>query len=343
MNKTYSKEEILNQLKELEASLLKRVFESSYSENLRTYDLVNHIKSKTCELGLDNGEAVSALLRDLDRLSFAIGGLINGNRGERMAEKSLSCLRCDSIALSGIALQNGSSFEEYDEIVITSSGVFLIEVKNFKHDAVVDECGILRCGACTYNVGERMREKEHALWNAIRFSASDFATEADIHSMLLFVNDDMKVSDFFYRVPIERRGQIVYDIEDARRTGRTLSREEMNRSRSSLIMRKVEAKFPMPIDAEEIACELESAICLIEEKAKAVGSSAVTPKHDEVGAKAASTVFHPEEDNGPAKPTVSPLASKWLPAAAIATLGLAAGIGGAIMAAGLERSSFYRA
>lgn len=343
MSDLYSKKEILDHLKELETNLLKRVFESSYSENLRTYDLVNHVKGKASELGLDGCEEISTLLRDLDRLSSAIGGLINGNRGERMAEKSLSCLRCDNIALSGIALQNGSSFEEYDEIVITSSGVFLIEVKNFKHDAVVDECGILRCGACAYNVGERMREKEHALWNAIRFSASDFATEADIHSMLLFVNDDMKVSDFFCRVPIERRGQIVYDIEDARRTGRTLSREEMNRIRSSLIMRKVEATFPMPIDTEKIVHELEAAICLIEEKAKAVDSSVVTPKHDEVGAKAASTVIHPEEDNGPAEPTVSPLASKWLPAAAIATLGLAAGIGGVIVAARLGRSSFYRA
>lgn len=258
-----------------------------------------------------------------------------------MAEKSLACLRCDGIILSGIALQNGSSFEEYDDIVITSSGVFLIEVKNFKRDVVIDECGILRCGACTYNVGERMREKEQALWNAIRFSASDFATEADIHSMLLFVNDDTRVSDFFHRVPIERRGQIVYDIEDARRTERGLSREEMNRIRSSLIVRKLDAKFPMPVDVEAIMRELEAAITLIGSKAEVADSSMMAPERDETGAKVASTAIRPEKGRKPVESATSPFARKWLPTAAIATLGLV-GIGGLVMATKRGYGTFFR-
>lgn len=54
MSDLYSKEEILDHLKEMETNLLKRVFESSYSEGLRTCDLINHIKCKACELGLDD-------------------------------------------------------------------------------------------------------------------------------------------------------------------------------------------------------------------------------------------------------------------------------------------------
>lgn len=44
MSKTYTNAEILDRLKSLEGLLLERVFETSYSESLRTYTL-----STTCE------------------------------------------------------------------------------------------------------------------------------------------------------------------------------------------------------------------------------------------------------------------------------------------------------
>ena len=46
MSKTYTNEEILERLKSLEGLLLERVFETSYSESLRTYDLIDYLRSK---------------------------------------------------------------------------------------------------------------------------------------------------------------------------------------------------------------------------------------------------------------------------------------------------------
>ena len=328
MNETYEKDEIIDRLKKLEADLLRRVFKSSYSESLRTYDLVNHMKSKARELGLDDCEPFVMLLGDLDRLSASIGGLINGHRGERAAEKSLQCLRGENLVLTGIALRNGESFEEYDEIVITHAGVFLIEVKNFSRDALIDEGGVLRCGPCAYNVGERMREKEHAFWDAIRFSASDFMNEDDVHSMLLFVNDTTKVSDFFHRIPLKRRGQIVYDIEEASRDDRLLTWEEMRRIRSAIVMRKVEARFPMPIDAEKLANELETVLSLIKAKTTEVDRGSAVPGRCEAdGASEDLTTARAEENDDYTKPVVNIVMRKWIPAAT-AVLGIAVGVSG---------------
>ena len=53
MSKTYTNEEILERLKSLEGLLLERVFETSYSESLRTYDLIDHLRSKAHDLGLE--------------------------------------------------------------------------------------------------------------------------------------------------------------------------------------------------------------------------------------------------------------------------------------------------
>lgn len=76
-------------LKSLEGLLLERVFETSYSESLRTYDLIDHLRSKAHDLGLEGEDTYAALIRDLEKLSSTIGGLINGKRGELLAAKSL--------------------------------------------------------------------------------------------------------------------------------------------------------------------------------------------------------------------------------------------------------------
>ena len=51
MSKTYTNEEILDRLKSLEGVLLERVFETSYSESLRTYDLIDPCEARPTTLG----------------------------------------------------------------------------------------------------------------------------------------------------------------------------------------------------------------------------------------------------------------------------------------------------
>lgn len=264
MSKTYTNAEILDRLKSLEGLLLERVFETSYSESLRTYDLIDHLRSKAHDLGLEGEDTYAALIRDLEKLSSTIGGLINGKRGELLAAKSLKCLRGDSLLLSNIALPNGGSFEEYDQVLIARSGVYVIEVKNYRNDVVIDDGGILRCGPRSYNVGERMREKMHALWDAIQFSSDGCMSEEDVHGMLLFVNNEASVTDFFHRVPVMRCGQIVYSIEDANRCDEKLSWEDMVRIKSVLLARKTAAEFPMPLDENRVKSELEDFLDLVE-------------------------------------------------------------------------------
>lgn len=282
MSKTYTNEEILERLKSLEGQLLERVFETSYSESLRAYDLIDHLRSKARDLGLEGEDTYTVLIRDLEKLSSTIGGLINGRRGEFLAAKSLRCLRGDSILLSNIALPNGGSFEEYDQVLIARSGIYVIEVKNYRNDVVIDDGGILRCGLRSYNVGERMREKMHALWDAVQFSSDGYMTEEDVHGMLLFVNNDASVTDLFHRVPVMRCGQIVYSIEDANRCDEKLSWEDMVRIKSVLLARKTAAEFPMPLDENLVKSELEDFLDLVEVKTAKDAAESIAAGHNEV-------------------------------------------------------------
>lgn len=317
MSKTYTNEEILERLKSLERLLLERVFETSYSESLRTYDLIDHLRSKAHDLGLEGEDTYVALIRDLEKLSSTIGGLINGKRGEFLAAKSLKCLRGDSLLLSNIALPNGDSFEEYDQVLIARSGVYVIEVKNYRNDVVIDDGGILRCGLRSYNVGERMREKMHALWDAIQFSSDSCMSEEDVHGMLLFVNNEASVTDLFHRVPVMRCGQIVYSIEDANRCDEKLTWEDMVRIKFVLFARKMAAEFPMPFDENRVKSELEDFLDLVEAKtAKAVAKSIATGRNE---------VDSPTTLDKHARHSQLP---SWVPAVAAVISGLAIGAGG---------------
>ncbi len=317
MSKTYTNAEILDRLKSLEGLLLERVFETSYSESLRTYDLIDHLRSKARDLGLEGEDTYAALIRDLEKLSSTIGGLINGKRGELLAAKSLKCLRGDSLLLSNIALPNGDSFEEYDQVLIARSGVYVIEVKNYRNDVVIDDGGILRCGPRSYNVGERMREKMHALWDAIQFSSDGCMSEEDVNGMLLFVNNEASVTDFFHRVPVMRCGQIVYSIEDANRCDEKLSWEDMVRIKSVLLARKTAAEFPMPLDENRVKSELEDFLDLVEAKTAKNAAKSIAAGHNEVDS---STTLdnHARHSQLPS----------WVPAVAAVISGLAIGAGG---------------
>ena len=268
MDNAFTNDEIIERLKELERSLLKKVFEDSYCDSLRTYDLIRHLENKDRELGLGDSAEFSKLMDGLRKVSSSIGARINGKYGERLASKTLRCLRGESLLIPNVALENGGSFEEFDHIVITGAGVFVIEVKNYSNNAVIDEAGVLHCGHVTYNVGERMLEKTQALWDAISFASEGFLSIDDIHCILLFVNDEYKVSDYFHRVSVKRRGQIVYDINEATKNGRSLSGEEMRRIKAAIVTRNVPALFGMPVDSQELIASLDAVLDLIEDKTK---------------------------------------------------------------------------
>lgn len=310
MNTLYTNSEILDQLEDLERRLLERAYGSSYGDDLRTYDLVNYLGDKARELDLNECGVYAMLMHDLERLSAEIGTRRAGARGEQMAAKSLACLRNDVIDIPTIALQNGNTFEEYDQIVISSAGVYVIEVKNYSQDSIIEEDGVLRCGSTIrYNVGERMLQKRRALWDAISTSAESFMSEEDIHCMLLFVNDKTKVTDRFHRIPVKRRGQIVYDIKSACLGSQLLSWEQMKRIKASIITRKVEATFSMPTYSDALIDELEVVLELIERKSSDVAE--VESRELEVERIEVASSFWKSR------------AIKWLPVAASLVLGMA--------------------
>ncbi len=188
----YSHEELLEGSKAFERALLKEVFQDGYSDSLRTYNLVSHLKSRAAQYGLSDNQVLCALVYDLEHLSREIGSLVNGARGEQLAGWALQRLPIRNERLCNIQLCLDGEEAEYDDIVITPHGIFNVEAKFYSSAVVIDPEGALKGkysyipGA--YNVGERMQSKEYVLWKTLESVVGSFVTRNQIHSVLLNTN-----------------------------------------------------------------------------------------------------------------------------------------------------------
>ena len=231
MAEEYGHGELLESCKAFERAMLKEVFQDDYSESLRTYDLISHLKSRASQYALQDNEAFAALIHDFERFSREVGALVNGARGELYASRALARLRVRNEVLSGVELLLDGEEAEYDDIVITSQGIFIVEVKYFTCAAKIDPDGVLRGksrrlpGTC--NVGERMRSKEHVLWKTIEPVVRDSMLRAQVHGLIMNANDDMRIEDEFGFVPVKSCGSVCYYMEGFDR-GSDLTDEQIN-------------------------------------------------------------------------------------------------------------------
>ena len=251
----YGRGELLEGYKAFERVLLKEVFQDGYSESLRAYDLISHLKSRASQYALQDSEAFAALIRDLERFSREVGALVNGARGELYASWALDRLRGRNEVLSNVELCFDGEKAEYDDVVITPQGVFIVEVKYLKCSVKIDSDGVLRGESRrlpgTYNVGERMRSKEHVLWKTIEPVVSDFMLRDQVHGLIVNANDDIRIEDEFGFVPVKSCGSVCYYIEGFD-SGSALSDGQMNAIKSALLDAAVEIRHAPDIDFDRV-------------------------------------------------------------------------------------------
>ena len=141
----YTNQEVIDRLKELQAAMARGVFEKTHAENLRDKDIMLHFKTLAEEYGLAQTDTYCRFETNMRELSYTIGTYIKGMCGERMARKSLKLLSLDKNIriLYNVQLEDEDVQAEYDAIVITPYGLFVIEVKNWDGDITITPSGLL--------------------------------------------------------------------------------------------------------------------------------------------------------------------------------------------------------
>lgn len=219
---SYTHDRLLDEMKGFERATLREVFQDGYSDSLRAYDLAAHFRNKSSQYALFDTEVYGRLSATLALFSRNVSSLVNGARGERYLARALGWLTCPNEVLLNVELEHDGERCEYDAIVFTPSGVDIVESKFFNYDAVIDGDGFfgdLRGSRCRrYNVGEKMRAKEHVLFKVLEQASPGAAPRFAVRSILFIANNNARVDDRFGLVDICYSGQLCRLIE-----GRALS------------------------------------------------------------------------------------------------------------------------
>lgn len=126
-----------------------------------------HFSTLAAEYGLKETETYKRFESNMNDLGFTIGSFIKGMKGERIAKRALKLISFDKNVkiLYNIALEDEDVQAEYDAIVITPYGIFVVEVKNWGAEMHIDENGILwrNDQNIKYDLPGRMSAKEGLL------------------------------------------------------------------------------------------------------------------------------------------------------------------------------------
>ena len=282
--KLYTHDEFKNECLAFEQELLRRVFQDEYRDNLRLFDLIRHLEHIALDRSFYDSEVFSELINGLKELRFLIASNINGDKGERRARCVLEWLPIDHEVIYGLQLVCDGRVDEYDAIVITVDGIFVVEVKYSACDMVIDRLGNLRSKTRTrhgvYNIGERMQSKEFTLWKILQESELEI-DRAQIHGVLLYANNDSDIDDRFGRVKVCRCGDINYYICDYNSSEREVDHESIRRIAEALSQAGTPASFAPDIDLDGLREDFETVLAMIEDRSEKVVSDSNVPDQSE--------------------------------------------------------------
>ena len=272
----YTHDQLLDGVKAFERAALREVFREGYSDSLRAYDLSAHFRDMASRYALCDTEVYGRLSWRLQRLSREISALVNGARGERYMARALGWLKCENEVLLNVELEYEGERCEYDAIVVTPTGIDIVESKFFNYRAEIDPDGffhdLARSRERSYNVGEKMRAKEHVLFSVIESASPGTVSRSCVRSVLFVANNSAVVEDRFGLVDVCNSGQVCPLIEGRR--GVTLDRD----ARSAVVDAVENAKqtflYEPPLDFDQLRSDIADFIVMTERTASRSGAAA---------------------------------------------------------------------
>lgn len=263
-NVMYTNQEIIDHLTELQGAMARGVFEKTHAENLRDRDIMIHFEALAKEYALDGTDTYLRFKSNMSELGYTIGSFIKGMNGERIAKRALKLLSYDKgiRILYNVQLEDEDAQAEYDAIVITPYGMFVVEVKNWGASMTISSNGLLTRNddsGIVYDLPGRMSVKEALLREYLKelFPKS-------YHNMLLLSNERAQVQDNYHQISISCGGGISYEIKSYGKSGVSLTEEQITNIADCILANHKEQRALCSVKCEEIIADYAKLMVQIE-------------------------------------------------------------------------------
>lgn len=252
----FTNKEKEQKLVDFQSAICQVILSSGITERITPRDIVTFLERLAYENGVEEDETFQRLRNEMKDLGFIIGSLKKGAKGEKRTRDGLRNLEFSPGVkiLYNITLDDGTDRTEYDAIVLTSYGIFVVEAKNLNGDARITEKGILvrkddRFGE--YNLGEKMNRKEFLLRSCLGELAS-----VPYHALLLYVNEQADIEDEYHLIPITYCNTVAEAIQQFDHGDELITAEELKRIEAEITSHQIDARYPCGVNCQQIIEDL---------------------------------------------------------------------------------------
>ena len=182
-----------------ESAMLNLIYNSDHASHLTLRDGTNHFREMARERGLEESTVIQTAIQDMELIGKELATARAGASGERAVEKALRYVDRRKATLSNVILSDGEDRTELDQVVITSNGILILEVKNYKADITITEAGQVygfkRKHLSDKSLGDHMNLKRYLLRKKIEEELGNLDILVHIESRIVFSNPSISVTD----------------------------------------------------------------------------------------------------------------------------------------------------
>ena len=186
-----------------QVAAVKAVFNTDHAETLTLRDCGNHLRELAKERNLEANDTIQTALKDMEFIGREIAAARSGASGERAVEKSIRYSKRRVIPLHNVILSAGEDRTELDQVVVTSNGIWILEVKNYKSDVTIAETGQVyetnRKWSSDKSLGDQMNLKRYLLRSKIEQELGEHDIPVYIDSRVVFSNPSILVTDRYHQ------------------------------------------------------------------------------------------------------------------------------------------------
>lgn len=263
----YQKAELLDEMFAFQQEIVSLTFNQDHAAlaELRIWDVEKHLEQMNEELGNVADEELQRFIEGSKVLCNLIKAEISGNRGEAKAFRTLEYIKSRNYVLKNVELSDGDFRTELDAVVITTSAITIVEVKNTAKDIFIDEAGnYFRTGEflrLDCNIGEKMQIKEELLRRALTSAGYG---DVEINSVVVFTNNHIEVQNKFEGLRTCFSSQLLYKVE-GNRSRVIFSDEDMDAIKVCIEEAENKEAYPFEFDVEQYKTDYATLMAKLEE------------------------------------------------------------------------------
>lgn len=254
--------EYAEQLEKFQEIVCRKIMGEEYAEGMRLEEAIFKLESKAREKGMSGDAVVRRGISSLRKVQKELAVSISGIKGEQLVTRTLEYVtRPDVKVFRNVYVADGNDETELDAVVMTDSGILILEVKKIRDDVTISYEGRLvhSSDACYDKIplGQKMETKRRLLTKRLEelVAQEKLDIPVSVESLIVFstpkgirvnVDDKWRRDKWCFRTGLTKRidaylGKIYLSQKQQEQMGALLGNMETQVKR-----------FELPLDFDEV-------------------------------------------------------------------------------------------